>query len=161
MKPLARLSTWIWAAPAAVALSVSGPSALGQDERGAARSSPRVEYRTAPGEGVLCAMMMYNALHEVGRRCFPGEHPRFQAELQRRVEALDDYTLKNSKVMTSADLLRFKERHALVSRPTAELCKGEVPRLYKSAAAKDRKGYSEEFDSLVARPGEPSFGHCL
>ncbi|WP_166038070.1 hypothetical protein [Sphingosinicella sp. YJ22] len=112
------------------------------------------------GTGVICIMAIFNAVAEVGRRCFPGQDPEFQAELGRAVDQIDQYVLRNSAA-TPADLERFKQEQANVGEPSAAVCRSEVIGMYRNLARRGTASLRSETEALVARPGPPEWGDCL
>jgi hypothetical protein len=123
--------------------------------------SPEMPTRVRPpGEGVICAMGLYNIIAEVGRRCMPGQDPAFQAELNRAITQIDDYVLRNS-TLTPADLNRFKREQALLGAPEARLCRNDLIAQYRHAASMGGDRLREETRLLLARPGPPTWGDCL
>ena len=116
-----------------------------------------------PGQGVICSMAILNAMAEVGRRCFPGQNPEFQAELARATALIDDYVLRNSD-WTPADLERFKREQAHVGDTEAfpSLCHDrDVVGMYRQMAASDLAQTRADTDRMLARPGRPTWGDCL
>src|SRR3954470_18213705 len=65
-----------------------------------------------PAMGTICAVALYSAVQEVGKRCFPGEDSEFQAEVGRAVARLDAFVLANSD-MGPAGLERLKREQSL------------------------------------------------
>lgn len=116
-----------------------------------------------PGEGVICAVALFGAIEEIGRRCYPDRLPEFQAELRQSLARLDAYVLANSD-MTAEDLARFKADQSGADVPDAELCSSEFGSIYTDpapAATTDAMEFSAYVDRLVARPGEPTWGTCV
>ena len=105
-------------------------------------------------------MAIINAIAEVGRTCFPGRDPEYQAELGRSVARIDEYVLRNS-TMTAADVTRFKRDQSLLGAPASELCHGDYPPMYEEAVARGTAVLRSETDRMLARPGQPTFGDCL
>ena len=148
---------------AKVAISFSALSLLGAVSCGTRPdATPKMAAaRERPaGEGVICAMGIYNAVAEVGRRCFPGRDAEFQAELGRTVSRIDDYVLANSG-WTSEDLARFKREQSHVGEPEPIVCSEEMKGFYGHMAATSVETVRTEIDRLLARPGPPTWGTCL
>jgi hypothetical protein len=122
-------------------------------EAGPAREAP-------PGEGVICSLGIYNAIAEVGRRCFAGRDPEFQAELGRAVARIDEYVLANSE-WTADDLARFKRDQSRVGEPEATVCTDEMKGYYSYSASRGAEEIRTATDRLLERPGPPTWGDCL
>jgi hypothetical protein len=130
---------------------------------GGAQAAPptRTPERTPPpGEGVVCAWAIYAVVAEIGARCFPGDAPEFQAELNRSVGRIDAYVLKNSK-MTPEDVARFKRDQGHVGYPKELICQGDGLQLYQALKSGGAARLRSATDAAVARPGEPTWGTCL
>jgi hypothetical protein len=115
--------------------------------------------RLPPGEGIFCALAIYSVAREVGRQCFPGEDPEYQAELGRSVAKLDAFVLRNSKT-TPAELAKFKTDQGQ-GAPRELLCKGEAVGIYRAVENGGAERLRTSIDSAVARPGQPTWGTCL
>lgn len=113
-----------------------------------------------PGEGVICAMGIYNAMAEVGRRCFAGQDQEYQNELIRAVNRIDRYVLSNSN-WTDADLAKFKREQARVGEPTDLVCVAEMTDMYLHSSKQGAPRLRKTTDVLLARPGPPTWGDCL
>ena len=114
----------------------------------------------AASTGVICMMAIFNAVAEVGRQCFSGQDPEFQAELRRTVDQIDQYVLRNSPA-TPADLERFKREQANIGEPQAAVCQPEMIGMYRDMANLGAARLRSEADALLARPGPPEWGDCL
>ena len=118
------------------------------------------EVHAPAGEGVICALGIYNAMAEVGRRCLDGQEPEFQAELDRTVSQIDEYVLRNSDT-SRADLMAFKREQALLGEPEAEVCRPEPIGMYRHMASAGAASLRASTRQLLKRPGKPSWGDCL
>ena len=58
--------------------------------------APTAAREPPPGEGLVCVWALVVSAAEVGRRCFPGENPEFQAELERSEAKLDAFVRANA-----------------------------------------------------------------
>lgn len=123
--------------------------------------APTAAREPPPGEGLVCAWALVVSAAEVGRRCFPGENPEFQAELERSEAKLDAFVRANARSSTPEDIARFKATQGHVGAPKERVCFADAIIIYrgfeKGGAAKLR----EMIDKGVARPGEPTWGTCL
>jgi hypothetical protein len=133
---------------------------------GSARADPAAEAPTSPPAmreptmGTICAVALYSAVQEVGKRCFPGEDAEFQAELGRAVARLDSYMLSHSD-MDQAALDSLKREQSLVGAPKAELCSGDPVGLYRAFAGQGSEYLRAETERITARPGPATWGDCL
>jgi hypothetical protein len=118
------------------------------------------KYEPAPGEGVICAMGIYNALAEYGRRCSPPPNPEFQAELERSTIRIDQFVLANSKISLD-EIAKFKLKQSRVGAPDASICRMDIGNMYQIASKVGAKDLRDGMDKLLARPGEPTWGDCL
>src|SRR5688572_6141947 len=124
--------------------------------------SPKVEpletlasdtpYQPAPGEGVICAMAMHNLAAEVGRRCFAGRDPAFQADMEEIVARIDAYVLANSD-WTEADIASFKRAQSKFGQPEERICSAEL-RDYYERWLRHGPEVKASVDTLLARPGK-------
>jgi hypothetical protein len=113
-----------------------------------------------PGEGAICALALFAAAAEVGRRCFPDERPALQAELDRASARLDAFVLANSRT-SRAELDELKRKQALVGAPQAELCASDAMMIYRAFAAQGADALKADSEKLVTRPGPATWGDCL
>jgi hypothetical protein len=113
-----------------------------------------------PGEGVICMLALVHAAAEVGSRCFPGQNPTFQAELETEAGRIDEYVLKNAP-MKPGDLAKFRREQALAGVPTAKVCGPDPISIYKGFLAVGADQLKSNVDRLLARPGKPTWGDCL
>ena len=107
-------------------------------------------YQPAPGEGVLCAMAMHNLAAEVGRRCFAGRDPAFQADMENIVARIDAYVLANSD-WTEADLAAFKRAQSKIGQPEERICQADLKDLYERWV-RQAPEINASIDTLLARP---------
>lgn len=129
----------------------------------ASTPTPQDARETPPGEGIICAMAIFGAIAEIGRRCYPDRLPEFQEELRQSLVRMDAYVLANSDT-TAEDLERFKADQTGVGVPDAELCSSEFASIYTEPppeAITDAAEFRTYVDQLVARPGTPTWGTCL
>jgi hypothetical protein len=114
-----------------------------------------------PGEGVLCAMVFVDVAAEVGRRCFPGQNPVFQARVESAEAKFDAYVLKNGPA-TPELLAKFKREQAGIGAATFD-CKddGDLVQTYRHYLAADSGLLTTQVEKLLARPGKPTFGDCV
>jgi len=116
----------------------------------------------APGEGVLCSEAMISVMAEVGNRCFPGQDAAAQAALRHYQEQLDQFILKDPD-WSKAKLAAFKRQQAGVGAKAEakQFCSGDATRMYQSFVHADQQEFRVSMDTLVARPGKPTWGDCL
>ena len=114
----------------------------------------------APGEGVICALALYNAIAEIGRQCFPDQDQDFKTRLSGVLKKVDAYVLANSGSKPE-DLEIFKRKQALLGKPKADVCKPDLMQLYTAAAKAGAADLQDSADKLLARPGKPTWGDCL
>ena len=102
-------------------------------------------------------------IDEVGKRCFPGEHPEIQAELSRSVGRLDAYVAANDSRATPGMIAEFKRTQGHVGGPQEFLCKddGDPAQMYRAFRAQGSQKLRETVDKVVARAGPPTWGDCL
>lgn len=124
----------------------------------AARKPPR---EPPPGEGLICTWALVVNSAEVGRRCFPGENPEFQAELERSEARLDAFVPANGKDATPENIARFKATQGHVGRPKDQVCFADAIMIYRAFEKAGVQNLRETVDKGVARPGEPTWGSCL
>jgi hypothetical protein len=141
----------------AATLAVLAGSAQAGTAPETALSQPSVR---EPAMGTICAVALYTAVQEVGKRCFPGEDAEFQAEVDRAVARLDAFVLANSD-MGEAGLERLKREQSLVGAPEAELCTGDPVGIYRAFAAQGKESLRAEAEMLTARPRPAVWGDCL
>lgn len=120
--------------------------------------------RTGKG-AVLCMWSLYVAAQELGRRCFAGQDPDFQAELARSIARTEDFIVKNSSSPTTlADLQARKASEAAGAaddlRPE-KLCKSEWPQLYTNFKSAGAAGLRAGTDELLSVPREPVINPCI
>ena len=115
----------------------------------------------APGEGVICGWAIYTALAEVAARCFSGENPAYQAEINEGLARLDAYVQKNTPSITAQQIAAFKREHGFLGMPSEELCKSPAAEIYRAIEASDRGRMRSELDQSLARAGEPTWGGCI
>ena len=113
------------------------------------------------GEGAICAWAIYTAIATVGAKCFPGENPDYQAELQQITGKLDAYVARNAKDMTPAKAAEFKRRQGHTETPAEQLCRGDAVMLYRAFERADRPKVRADLDKLLAKDGPPTWGTCL
>lgn len=105
-------------------------------------------------------MAISSAMAEVGRRCMGGRNMFLQAELERSLERLEDFTLRNSDT-TPQELARFRRQQGSAGEPEAALCEGDALRMYERFEREGPDDLRELTDRHVARPGAPTWGDCL
>lgn len=143
----------------AVVVATTVAATLSDKPRALAQTGPRTP---EPGEGVICAWAIYTAAAEIGRRCHPGENAEAQEELQRSVSRIDAYVVANTNPHeTQQQLDEFKRRQGHVGDSLEFLCHGFADQLYRSIAQQGAQAIRESVDSMVSRPGEPTWGTCL
>jgi len=113
-----------------------------------------------PGEGIGCALAVFSATAEVGKRCFSGQDQEFQASLAYSVSQLERFSIKNSHT-TMADLETFEREQGHVGAPAALLCHGDGPSLYEHFRTLGAIRLRSMIDKMVSRPGKPTFGSCF
>lgn len=132
------------------------------DAQPAPSPAPLIASRAAPpGEGLVCAWALVVNSAEVGRRCFPGENPGFQAELERSEAKLDAFVRANGKNTTPQSIAQFKATQGHVGRPKEQVCFADAIIIYRSFEKAGVEKLREMVDKGVARPGEPTWGSCL
>jgi len=109
---------------------------------------------------MICALGIYNAVAEVGKRCFPAQDADFKAKLTQSLAKLDTYVLQNSQ-FTAADLPRFKQEQSGVGRAKDLVCTDDMMGMYRAAVSAGAEKLTKHVDALVARPGKPTWGDCL
>jgi hypothetical protein len=113
-----------------------------------------------PGEGVFCMYAFLVVAQQVGRRCFAGQDSDLQAQLDASVSAFDEYVRRNSDA-TPADIAKFKADQGHEGAPSAVLCHGDALRLYEMFRSKGATFVRSWSESMVARPGRPTWGDCV
>jgi len=123
-----------------------------------APSRPRVV--PAPGEGLFCSAMFLIVAAEVGRRCFPEKNAIVHAELERSIGLIDAYVLRNSSA-TKGQLAAFRSRQDGMGESNEQLCQGDRLMLYNKIVSVGADTIRAQTATLIARPGKPTWGHCL
>ncbi|MBI1251792.1 MAG: hypothetical protein GC189_10000 [Alphaproteobacteria bacterium] len=115
-----------------------------------------------PGEGVICAWALYSVAAEVGRRCFPGQNVEVNEELVRSVARIDAFVIANTDPQTTKQQIdEFKRQQGGVGADQESLCRGDAVQIYRSLAAQGALEIRRSIDTLVSRPGSPTWGTCL
>lgn len=150
---LAGLSFFVFVGAAVPMSGSAGPAPT-------APQSPDAEIRAQPpGEGVLCGWAFLVAAREVGRRCFAGQDAEFQAALQDSVSRLDAYAARNGP-LTPSQIADFHKRMGKEGAATAEVCQGDLAKLYGLYRSVGGAAVRSMTDAFVARPGRPTWGDC-
>jgi hypothetical protein len=123
--------------------------------------APYVERVKPPGEGVLCAWGIYTAMASVGATCFPGENPRFQADLRAYSAQLEAYVVRNDKSATPQSIARFRREQGQTEAPAGKLCRADIVKMYRGFETADRQALMAAVAEATARDGKPSWGSCL
>jgi len=100
-------------------------------------------------------------LQRSGGAAFQTANPEFQVELRSAVGRLDAYVLANGKDMSSAKIDEFKSRQGGVGVPLQRLCSGDGVELYNAFEKRGARELRKMIDSVVERPGPPTWGTCL
>ena len=111
-----------------------------------------------PGEGVLCTMALVEVSAEAGRRCHAGQHPEFQAMLERSEVKLDAYFTRNGPA-TPQQLAHFKRQQAGIGEPDFKCLPADE--IYLVMLKNAPGSFERDIDELLSRPGKPTFGDCL
>lgn len=116
------------------------------------------------GQGVMCAVMLYGVVAEIGRRCHPDRLPAFQAELRQSIATLDAYVLANSN-MTPERLARIRAEQAGGDLPDDELCSADsFSAIYTQPDVDEGAEVAKmraEIAAMTARPGTPTWEPCV
>ncbi len=146
-----------------VAAPMSGSAAVeraGQAAGPAEQKTPDAEILSEPrGQGVFCGWAFMVLAREVGKQCFAGQDPEFQAQLNESVSRIDQYVIKNGQ-LTAADVAAFKKEQGEEGAPASVLCHGDPVVLYKLFRSKGVGAIKSLTEALVSRPGKPSWGTC-
>ncbi len=114
----------------------------------------------APGDGLFCSAMFLMVAAEVGRRCFPEKNAVVHAELERSIALINAYVLRNSSA-TKGQLAEFRSRQGGMRESNEQLCQGERLMLYNKIVNVGADTLRTQTATLIARPGKPTWGHCL
>jgi hypothetical protein len=134
-------------------------AALGGEPFAFAQSGRRTP---EPGEGVICAWALYSVATEVAGRCYPGQNVEVQQELVRSVARIDAFVIANADPqVTEQQVEEFKRQQGGVGADEELLCHGDAEQLYQSLAAQGASEIRQSIDTLVSRPGPPTWGTCL
>ena len=108
----------------------------------------------------MCGWAFVAFAQNVGHVCFPGQDKAFQGEVDESVARIDAYVLKNGPD-TPADIVAFKHDQAQVGRSAEELCTGDGLTMYNHFRGLAPGSVRAMTDSLVSRPGKPTWGDCM
>lgn len=115
-----------------------------------------------PGEGVICAWALYSVAAEVGGRCYPDQNVEVNEELVRSVARIDAFVIANTDPqVTDQQVDEFKRLQGGVGAAEEFLCHGDAVQIYQSLAAQGASEIRQSIDTLVSRPGPPTWGTCL
>jgi len=126
-----------------------------------ASSAARAEQRQRPPcEGVICSWALYAIVDHVGRECFRGRDPEFQAEVARHVARFDAYVVANSDA-TVEDAREFRRQQGEHAAAPGRLCSGDPVMMYELFRQQGATERTKNVDDMLARPGPPTWGTCL
>ncbi|HYI49288.1 MAG TPA: hypothetical protein VEX35_12575 [Allosphingosinicella sp.] len=121
---------------------------------------PAREQQVVGRAGLLCVWAVNASLVEVGRRCAGARNAPFQAELERSVSRLEDYTRRHS-TEGAALMAEYRARQIVGD---AQLCHPDTLELYQQAsegAAGALGALLGETDRLLASSPPVEWGTCL
>lgn len=128
---------------------------------GQSQPEPETVVQPPAGEGVICAWAIAGLVAEVGSHCAPDRNPEEQAKLRLAVARLDAYVRENSD-FSESDISEFKRQQSLVGAPQAHLCQAEPMDMFEAFAADGAMAaFSGQVETLLSRPGTPTWGTCL
>lgn len=112
------------------------------------------------GEGVLCVWGFVAVATEVADRCFAGQDPALQAALHQARDRMDAYVMANEP-STAADIANFHKVQGMGGSSTDQLCHGDPVTLYQGLKGEGPDKIHALVESLLAKPGKPSWGACV
>ncbi len=123
-------------------------------------AQPPSEALVADTTGTICAVAIFHAMDEIGRRCFPGEDPAVQAALGAAAGRLDAHVVAKG-AMSREENVAFGRQMSSRDEPTAQLCSGDGPSMYRQVRSYGAEAIAAETDRLIARSEMPEWGSCL
>ncbi len=115
-----------------------------------------------PGEGVLCQWALLLVVAEVAARCEIGQDASTTAALESALARVEQYVVDNSQPpMTASDIQTFKRLQGSVGAPRDHVCRPDALQLHQAFVSLGPTVLGQHVDSLLARPGPPTWGVCF
>lgn len=115
------------------------------------------------GKGaILCTWSIFETIRAVGQECYKGQDTAFQAELDRSMERIDEFIIKNSKhPVTRAEIEAERAQNLQKLRSGWYMCIGYGPRMYEDLRKKGPETLNVQTTNLLSIPREPVMNPCM